>query len=114
MVQVHHGPPLRASQVHKAELAPGHMLRLQVGGLDHYAHDEVASRGLLVHLGGGDVPRQLTLQASRQGVGVESLQWCAQGGATTTIVTAVVWQAGGRGLRCGVPQRLRKLASGAR
>ena len=44
--------PFRASQVNKAELAPGDVLGLQVGGLDDDAHDQVTSRGLRVHLRG--------------------------------------------------------------
>ena len=42
--------PLRASQVYKAEFAPGDVLRLQIGGLDDDTHNQVASGRLLVHL----------------------------------------------------------------
>lgn len=42
--------PFRTSQIHKAKLAPCHILCLQVGRLNDDTHDEVTPRGLCVHL----------------------------------------------------------------
>lgn len=59
------GPPLRASQVNKAELAAGDVLGLQVGGLNYDGHDEVGAGGLPVHLRAGRMPPQLALLECR-------------------------------------------------
>lgn len=49
-IQIGRAAPLRSSQINKGQLALGHVLSLQVGGLNDHGHDQVGARRLAVHL----------------------------------------------------------------